>query len=130
MNTITESQANDIREREAKLTAWRGKRNSYDPKELPPDINPPSNNERSELEIFDFCHDKPDRYFLYINDKQSVATTWTGDILGTCRFGKSWRDNMGATRVSVRIEAINGYIYSGTYYKSAGSYARVKKVKA
>jgi hypothetical protein len=33
---------------------------------------------------------------------------------------------MGDTRVSIRVYAINGCVYHGTYYKSAGNYARVK----
>ena len=127
---ITAEQATDIRRREDELKAWMGTRKGYYSDELPPSIKPPSNAERSSLEVYEFCRDKPERYFLYINVDQRTATTWTGEKLGFVSFGKSWRDNFGGTRVHIRINAVNGCHYYGTYFKTAGDYARVKKVKA
>jgi hypothetical protein len=126
--TVTEGQAHNIREREDALRAFLGVRTSYMPEEVA-HLNPPTNVERSELEIFEFCRDKPDRYFLYIEEGNSTATTFMGDCLGTVQFGMKYRDNFGGKRQPVRIEAINGETYSGTYYKSSGNYARVRKVK-
>jgi hypothetical protein len=127
---ITQQQANTIRERQTALQAWLGERLSYRLDELPANIIPPTNEERSALEVFEFCRDKPDNYFLYISNDQQYATTWTGEKLGTVvQTSKPWRDNFNGTRVHIRISAINGAVYSGTYYKSAGEYARVKRVR-
>jgi hypothetical protein len=127
---ITEQERNEIVARECALNTWRGTRNSYNPNELPEYIHPPTNDERSAIEVFEFCRNKPERYFLYINADKHVATTWTGKFLGDVTFGKAWRDNFGGMRVSVRIRAINGCQYTGTYFKTAGDYARVRRVKS
>lgn len=117
-------------ERENALQAWlkTNKTNSYKPEELPPEINPPTNAERSEAEVFAFLADPPEKYFLYINSKTGQATTWTGQKLGDVRFGHEYHSNMGDKRQSVRVYAVNGKTYSGTYYKSSGDYARVRIV--
>jgi hypothetical protein len=91
-----------------------------------------TNEERSALEIFDFVRNVPECYFLYVDEKTSKATTWTGESLGTIVFGHEYKSpafNAWSVRVPVRIRAINGRTYSGTYYKSAGSYARVRLCK-
>jgi hypothetical protein len=127
---ITQQQANAIRERDVALKAWLGERRSYRQEELPESVVPPTNDELSALEVFEFCRDKPDNYFLYISKNQLFATTWVGEKLGTVvQMGKPWSDNFGGTRVHIRISAINGAVYSGTYYKSSGDYARVKRVR-
>jgi len=58
-----------------------------------------------------------------------LATTWTGEKLGDVQFGTSFRSSFGDERVSIRVYAVNGKIYAGTFYKSAGDYARVKMLK-
>lgn len=99
---------------------------------IPADAVPPvtvTNADRSAVEVYEFCSNPPDRYTLYINEKREDATTWTGDGLGRTVFGREYRDNFGGRRVPVTIYAINGRKYVGTYYKSAGDYARVRQVK-
>lgn len=86
----------------------------------------PNNTERSQIETYNFVQNPPDKYFLYIDDKQAKATTWTGEVLGNVFFGTEWRDNFGGKRVPVTIRAINGKVYHGTYFKSSGNYARIK----
>ncbi|WP_407156327.1 hypothetical protein [Bradyrhizobium sp. STM 3557] len=125
--TISAETAATIRNRETALRNWLGNRTSYHPSELPADIIPPTNEERSALEVFEFLRDKPARYFLYINAEKRTATTFTGDTLGTVSFGREYRDNFGGKRVAVTIRAITGETYHGTYYKSSGDYARIKK---
>ncbi|GAB7002482.1 hypothetical protein JQ593_22795 [Bradyrhizobium viridifuturi] len=128
---LTPEQAADIRARDEALHAWMKARktNSYHPSELPPHINPPTNDERGQVELFEFMRDIPERYFLYINAKTNTATTWNGERLGSASFGREYRDNFGGKRVPVTVRAINGATYHGTYFKSAGDYARVKKAK-
>jgi hypothetical protein len=144
---LTHEQAADIRARADKLSAWMkaNKLGSYKPEELPAGINPPTNDEISSLEVFDFHMNKPVRYFLYIAEGKPFngpgnvpplnrghewkATTWTGEFLGHVHHGKPWRDNFGGTRVPITVVGVNGCTYHGTYYKSAGSYARVKLAK-
>lgn len=129
MATISAETANDIRNRETALREWIGDRTSYHPDELPAHIKPPSNEERSALEIFEFQRDKPDRYFFYVSRDKGLATTWTGEELGRVTFGRTYRDNFGGERVAITFHAITGDTYHGTYYKSSGDYARVKKTK-
>jgi hypothetical protein len=129
---ITPEQAHDIRARNDALMAWvdsiRGKNGcaSYRPEDKPANVPDVSNDERSALEVFEFCSNPPDKYFLYINETQRTATTWTGDLLGHVTFGREFRDSFGGKRQPVWIRAINGKQYQGTYFKSSGNYARVK----
>jgi hypothetical protein len=123
---ITEQQAKDIRAREEALRAFLGKRRSYRTEEVE-HLNPPTNDERSALEVFEFHRDKPMKYFLYINEEKKLATTWTGEELGKVSFGRPWRDNFGGERQHVWIHAITGDAYHGVYYRSAGNYARVRR---
>ena len=139
-----EEQVNDIRARDKALSDWlkANNTNSYRREELPAHLSPPTNEERSACEVFEFMRDKPDRYFLYIKEAEDMttkpgwrnfgwgqATTWTGENLGRVSFGRAWRDNFGGTRIPVTVFAINGETYHGTYFISAGQYARVKKAK-
>jgi len=129
---ITPEQARDIRNRNDALNRWvdsiRGRNGwaSYKPEDKPASVPDVTNEERSALEIFDFVTNPPDKYFLYIQEQDSTATTWTGDKLGHVSFGREFRDSFGGKRVPVTIHAINNATYHGTYYKSSGSYARVR----
>ena len=135
--TITKQERDSIMERQNKLMQFcraQGFTNpkngwtSYKPEQVA-HLNPPANEERSQVEIFDFINDIPKRYFLYIDEKNSIATTWMGNELGGVSFGREWKDNFGGKRVSIKIKAINGKNYSGTYFKSSGNYAKIKLVK-
>lgn len=125
--TISAETANDIRARLCAFSDWLGDRTSYHPSEVPAHLKPVTNEERSALEIFEFLRDKPEKYFLYISRDKGLATTWTGDELGRVTFGRTYRDNFGGERVAITVHAISGDTYHGTYYKSSGDYARVKK---
>ena len=89
----------------------------------------PTNEERSAVEVYEFVHDAPDRYFVYVNKDTKEATTWTGDKLGAVVFGREYRDNFGGKRIPITVFAINGTKYHGTYYASSGDYARIKRSK-
>lgn len=95
-------------------------------------LNPPSNEELSAVEVFDFVHDKPAKYFVYVNPEKGVVTTWTGDVLGQCTLGRPYvcpAFNGASTRQSIHVLGINGVRYSGTFYRSSGDFARIKAVK-
>lgn len=113
--------------------AWLGTRTSYKTEDLPENLRPFDNNARAKMELYEFVHNPPERYFLYVSAKNGThygasgeATIWTGVKLGDVQFGSTWQDNFGGTRVSVSVYAVNGYTYHGTYFKSSGDYARVK----
>ena len=133
---ITPEQANDIRARNNALMAWvdsiRGKNGwaSYRPEDKPAHVPDVTNEERSALEVFEFVTNPPDKYFLYISEKNRTATTWTGDLLGHVSFGREYRDSFGGKRVPITVRVINGHTYHGTYFKSSGNYARIKKAKS
>ena len=138
---ITKRERDSIMEREATLWAYcasqgfTSKRTGwtrYKPEQVA-HLNPPTNEERSQVEVFDFVTDPPSKYFLYINPEKHAATTFTGDRLGSVRFGQEYQTpafgGFGSTRVPVTIQAINGRVYHGTYFKSSGDYARIKIAK-
>jgi hypothetical protein len=132
---ITPDQAADIRTRNNALMAWvdsiRGKNGwaSYRPEDKPAHVPDVTNEERSALEVFEFCTNPPDKYLLYINHEKQAATTWTGELLGHVTFGCEYRDNFGGRRVPVWIRGINGKQYHGIYFKSSGDFARIRQSK-
>jgi hypothetical protein len=132
---ISQDQAADIRQRNDALMAWvdsiRGKNGwaNYRPEDKPVNVPDVTNDERSALEVFEFCSNPPDKYFLYISEDKKTATTWTGDLLGHVTFGREYRDNFGGKRQPVWIRAVNGKRYHGTYFKSSGNFARIRLSK-
>jgi len=132
MTTITKKQYTKLKARIAAFDAWidtiRGLKDwaSYRDEDIPATLARVSNAERSQVEVYEFETSPPDRYFLYVQEDKGIATTFPGDVLGYIGLGRSYRSNFGDERVQITIAAINGCIYHGTYYKSAGSYARVK----
>jgi hypothetical protein len=91
------------------------------------------NDDRSAIELWDWKHNPPERYFVYIKDfcpqNTGLATTWIGQELGRVSFGRGYRDNFGGLRVPITVYGNNGVKYYGTYYKSSGDYARIKRSK-
>jgi hypothetical protein len=113
---------------------------SYREQDIPRGLPVPSNEERSQVEVYEFCRNRPDKYFIYVQrnkcapgvyDNKFTATTWTGQALGYGFLGRRYTTGAGlrvSVRYPVRFTAITGDQYHGTYYASAGDYARVKKV--
>jgi hypothetical protein len=127
---IDTSTARDIRQRHQRYQRWRHRH--YPGMSHPSDETPPyapSNAELSQLEVYEFVTNPPGHYFLYVKTESGRATTWMGDELGTVEFRARWRSNFGDIRQNIRIQAINGRTYTGTYYRSAGDYARVRATK-
>ena len=100
-----------------------------------------TNDERSAVEVYEFRAVPPERYFAYVKlydqpklgnaqleaDRYGLVTTWTGDTLGGIYWtGRPFRGNMGDKRINIRVRAINGRCYAGTYYTGAGDYCRLK----
>ncbi len=105
---------------------------SYKAEEIPVHLTDIGNAKRGELEVYEFLQNPPDRYFAYVNEKKNLVTTWTGDKLGDIIWQTPYEcPAWGSTtkRVAIRIRAINGQRYYGTYYKSSGDYCRLKKFK-
>lgn len=138
IDIISAEQAADIEARLANLEKWIvasghwGKNGwtSYPSGSEPEDCKV-TNEERSQLEVRRFMLEKPERYFMYIT--RNSAGTWTAQNLGSVTFGREYKCpafGRASVRVPVTIKAINGETYVGTYYKSSGDYARVKRVKS
>ncbi len=138
---ISEEQAEDIRRREKLARSWlqknrsgRGGWVSYDPKDpkLPPSVHrQPTNDERSELEMFEFTRNRPDRYFAYYDQTMSKVTTFTGQKLGDITWkGQIYKTGwgQGARKQRVRVRAITGDTYAGPCELDAGTYCRLRKV--
>jgi hypothetical protein len=135
---ITQNEYNTLLERNNKFEEMRSKmfpkQNSFSKEmilqiTLRSGVEQLTNEERSKLEVYEFCHKPPENYILYINEKESIATTWMGEKLGKVIFGKEWKSNMGDVRISIVIKAINGKTYCGTYYKSSGDFAKIRLKK-
>ena len=88
-----------------------------------------SNDERSDVEVYEFLTNKPLRYTAYV-DHYHTITTWTGQKLGTITHaGKVYRSNFGDKRQHLTIKALNGLTYSATAYLTAGDYCHMRAVK-
>lgn len=101
------------------------------------------NKETSRKEVADWLANPPQQYFAYVKQVEnterigcSLSTyfrgeliTWMGDKLGFIYGGRPYRDNMGATRISIDVVGTNGVLYYGTYYQSTGDYCRIKAYK-
>lgn len=100
----------------------------------------PTSEQISSLEVYEFVNDPPKKYFAYVHRYQvrenlrtypDNVTTWTGEVLGrVIDFGRPYKTNMGDERINIRVKAINGKEYFGTYYKSSGDYCRLTMKKA
>ena len=89
--------------------------------------------ESSTQEVAEFVSDPPERYFAYVSSDHRSVTTWMGDALGTITSYREYRTpsfGWPSTRAAIRVRAINGRDYFGTYYKSAGDYCRLKVVRS
>lgn len=132
-NTITKAERDAIMARENTLiqfckdTGLTSKRSGWTRYKLEQvvHLNPPTNDERWQVELYDFIHNVPAKYFLYVNEKTGKATNFTGITLGNVAFGHEWRDNFGGIRRAVTVLAVNGRQYHGTFFKSSGDYARI-----
>ena len=89
-----------------------------------------NNEERSIVEVKQFCEDPPDKYFLYVKSAGRTVTTWLGDKLGdvVC-WGRVHRSNMGDRRRYIQVKGINGRAYWGWFYMDSGDYARIYAYK-
>jgi len=87
------------------------------------------NNSFSRTEVARFVDEPPTTYRAYVNERDLTLTTWMGDVLGQIQLGHSYnvptRGYFPSTRQSIRVKAINGRWYTGTYYCSSGTYAHI-----
>ncbi len=147
MNVISRETYNDLR---AKINAFdqyvdehfrKGRKKQgwavYAPGDVPlPSV---SNEQRSQVELYEFCHNRPSQYVCYIKldgpkAKTFTAVTWGGDTLGRGvllkpRMVKLNQSTIAARRWGINFAGINGLNYEGTYYSDKGDFAKVKAVK-
>ena len=93
----------------------------------------PTNDDREDISVFEFMRDKPDRLDCYVDEKNHTAIFWTPrSTIGTVTFGRDYQTpafGSPSTRAPVTVHAVNGCVYAGTYFKSSGNYARLKKTR-
>lgn len=135
----------DVRARDFALRAWLGNRNSYKAEELPASVKPPTNEERSRAEVFEFMHrrganapseDTKGPYLAYLRGVRFLSgetephiTTFTGDVLARVTWeGESFRGNMGNTWTPFRALGIDGREWYGRH-NGAGMYLRMRPRK-
>jgi hypothetical protein len=133
MNTISKESYESLKAKYNRHEKWLNGRTSYPSADVPADCQI-TNDEIGKIEVYEFVHNLPQKYFLYVNEEKRVVTTFNGEQLGTITLlGAPYKaPAFGgySTRQSIKIKAINGLTYSGTYYTSSGNYARIKAVKS
>lgn len=132
MNTISKEEYTRLVDLFARFEVWRNGRNSYPADSVPDDVRI-TNEQRSQIEVYEFVNNPPKKYFLYVNPEKRIVTTWMGDILGNITFlGLPYKCpafGWPSTRQNLTFRGINGKNYTGIFYKSSGDYARVKMIK-
>jgi hypothetical protein len=96
-----------------------------------------SNDERGELELHHFMTEAPLHLFAYVTKNRKTGAwqcnAWPGQPFGRVWVGDPYKSpgfyGRPSTRRSVTLFAVNGWIYSGTFYQSSGDYARLKRTK-
>lgn len=90
----------------------------------------PTNAELSAVEVWEFNNMPPKSLFAYIDKASSTIRTFNGEVLGNVSFGKEHKspgfNGAFSKRVPIKVIGVNGLTYYGTWYKSAGTYARLK----
>ncbi|MDE2022476.1 MAG: hypothetical protein KGI71_06210 [Patescibacteria group bacterium] len=95
-------------------------------------IAPFDNVDRNELEILDFMADESTKpYFAYVDRAVTEVHTWMSGLLGKIYWhGSKFRSVFGDERINFRAKGIDGRIWAGTFYCSAGDYCRMRPVKS
>lgn len=107
---------------------------------IPADAVPPvtvTNDERSAVETFELCRDKPDAFLAYVEADEGGAwavTTWTGeklsaDLIAGASYPNPRASYTSRTLTPIRIKSIWGDWYTGRAL-GAGLYVKLRKVKA
>jgi hypothetical protein len=86
------------------------------------------------LDLSDFHRDPPARLFCYVTLTSHgwECGNFTGTPYGRVHVGASYTCpafGRKSTRRSVTLSAVNGWIYSGTFFESSGDYARLKRTQ-
>ena len=133
-----------LKERLVRYSTWvdgiRGKGGwaSYRREDVPKGIPRLTNAQLGAIEVYEFVHDPPDRYFCYV-ERQVVSagvvdahkvriTTGMGQTLGYGYLGTPYKC-LGSIRYPVRFTGINLKKYHGIFFHGAGQYARVRQYK-
>lgn len=103
------------------------------------------NEDRAEIETYEFMTEKPARYFAYVNfpfitgDRNRVIAKGSGPVHITGFMGQTLAkveyyslpkvSNMGDKRVFFSAMGINGVRYHGIAYITNGNYCRMRAYK-
>jgi hypothetical protein len=86
----------------------------------------PTNEELSELEVYEFMTSPPERLFAYYNKELTEIHNWMGVRLGRIIWRGHERRQMGGKLVSVRAIGENGRTYVGTCNMTGGTYCKLR----
>lgn len=114
-----------------RIEMYGEKKCSFTPEEIDAVGLPyPTNDERSAVEVYELAHKTPAKYHCYLGRTGDSVTTWTGEKIGAIvHEGKTWRDNFGGLRMSVRVRLCNGRMYSGFVNGYDGVNLKIMKEK-
>ena len=137
---ITNQKYLQLKNKIKQFEQWLDGRTSYSPSDIPPGVSNVTNAERSQVEVYEFVTNPPDRYFCYVKrniaapgvvDNKVTLTTWTGQILGYGYLGKCYFTGVRpfqSKRYTLKFTGINEVKYKGVYYASSGDYCRIRKI--
>ena len=134
---ITKARYQQLKANYVAFKAWLGDRTSYNTKDIPASVPRVSNDQLSQIELYEFVNIPPDRYTCYVKretvsagvvNRNITVTTWTGQVLGYGTLGSMFKCQ-NSLHYPIRFRGINGRDYYGTYYHSAGDYCHVKACK-
>lgn len=73
----------------------------------------------TNVELFEFNRDRPDKLSAYVTFPRNSVTTWTGEEIGIVIDKGHWnRNNFGARWRTVKMRSDWGDLYSGREYDS------------
>ena len=93
------------------------------------EVRSPTNEERGQLEVYEFMTNPPDKFYAFYSDDMRHIKTFMGEIIGDIVHRGAERRPMGGRVVSVRVRGINGATYAGTCNMSSGTYCLLKRTK-
>jgi hypothetical protein len=139
---VTEAQYQAAKRRvEASKRHWEkhaeGKKGGWRKLDTARHPDPTSNEDRSAVETYEFQHRDAGAagYFAYWSQPPGGPAkigTFTGDKLADVTYAREYTVpafGHRSVRVNFRARGIDGHCYSGTYFKSSGSYVRMKRAK-
>ena len=88
-----------------------------------------TNEEKSQIEDFEWRMYPPSRYFAYYDSAMTKITGFMGNVLGRIIWKGSVTRAFGGKRQNITIVGTNNVMYAGVCNLTGGTYCRLKRIK-